>query len=97
MTAYQFVPDGVTVPLLEAEFPGLIVPRLVAAPQVLPFEVQVVPQTVVPAGHTHEKPEQMPPGEGGVQAVPAGCGTSAGHATLAPLHDWLVSHTPEAV
>ena len=29
--------------------------------------------------------------------MPAGCGMSGGHAGLAALHDWLVSHTPEAV
>ena len=85
------------MPLAEALLPGLMVPRLVADPHALPFERHVVPpQSDVPAGHTHEKLEHTPD-VGGAHAVPAGFGTSAGHDTLAPLHDLLVSHEPDAV
>jgi hypothetical protein len=58
--------------------------------------MQVVPQADMPVGHTHEKPEHTPP-VGSEHAVPAGFDTSAGHDALAELHDWLVSHEPDAV
>ena len=93
---YQLVPVGVTVPVVEVEPPGLIVPRLVATPQLLPFDTQVPLHSVVVAEHTHEYPAHTP-AVGGMHAVPAGCGMSGGHTTLAALHDWLVSHTPDAV
>ena len=96
VTVYQLVPVGVTIPLAEVDPPALTGPRLVGDPQLLPFDTHDPLHSVADTGHTHEYPEQTPP-VGGMHAVPAGCGTSAGHDTLAALHDWLVSHTPDAV
>jgi hypothetical protein len=94
--AYQLVPVGVTIPLADVDPPGLIVPRLVADPQVLPLDWQIPLHSVVVDEHVHVKPAHTPL-VGGMHAVPAGWGRSGGHDTLAELHDWLVSHTPEAV
>ena len=93
---YQLVPVGVTVPLTDVDPPAAIDPRLVAVPHALPFEMHVPLHSVDVGEHVQVYPMHTP-AVGGVHAVPAGCGMSGGHAGLDALHDWLVSHTPDAV
>jgi hypothetical protein len=50
VTEYHSCPIDVTVPVVDVEPPALIDPRLVAPPQVLPFERQLPPQADMPAG-----------------------------------------------